>query len=200
MERGTKYLLGGLGALAAAGAAFFYLRETRGGEPAHDMLLKKGRFELRAYPALLVAETVQTGDRERATNRGFLKLASYIFAEERPGEPIEMTAPVLTEPSSDGFSGWKTRFIMPPEWTAETLPTPGAGVEINDIPARTVAVIRFAGYADDALLAEKEAELRRWIADNGLKIRGDAEYASYNSPVIPGPLRRTEVMIEVEGV
>lgn len=198
MERGAKYILGGLGALAAAGAAFFYLRETRSEEPEHAVLTRKGRFELRSYPALLIAETVQTGARERATNRGFLKLASYIFAEEREGDPIKMTAPVLLEPTTDGLAGWKVRFIMPAEWTAETLPAPGPDVGINDIPARTVAAIRFSGYADDAKLAEKEAELRRWIDESGFKVRGDAEYALYNSPVIPGPLRRTEVLIEVE--
>ncbi len=197
MDRGTKLILCGIGALAAAGAGFFYLRERRGDQVPYQSLKKAGSFELRAYPALLVAETVQIGERERAANRGFLRLASYIFAEEREGEPIAMIAPVLIEPTSDGLEGWKTRFVMPPEWTPDTLPAPGPEVDINDIPARNVAAIRFAGRADDALLAEKETELRRWIADNDLEVMGDAEYAYYNSPVIPGPLRRTEVLIEV---
>lgn len=197
MNRNTKLIAAGVTALAAAGAGFFYLRESRSNQAPYERLVKAGAFELRAYPALLVAETIQTGERDRATTRGFQCLARYIFAEEREGEAIAMTAPVLVEPSTDGLAGWKTRFIMPPEWTVETLPAPGADVEINDIPARQVAAIRFAGRADDLLLAEKEAELRRWIAENGYRPDGDAEYAFYNSPVVPALLRRNEVLIEV---
>lgn len=197
MERGTKLILGGLGALAAAGAGLFYLRETRAERIAYDRLDHDGLFELRAYPSLLVAETVQVGERERAMDTGFRLLARYVFAEEREGEPIAMTAPVLVEPSTDGVAGWKTRFIMPAKWTADTLPEPPPGVEINDIPARRLAAIRFSGRADDLLFADKEIELRKWIAGKWLKPAGDAEYAIYNAPIVPGPLRRNEVLIEV---
>lgn len=197
MNRNTKLIAAGLATLATVGASFFYLRETRHDRIRYDSLKKSGAFELRAYPALLVAETVQTGDRERATNRGFRILASYIFAEEREGDTIAMTAPVLTEPTSDGLDGWKTRFIMPSQWTEATLPPPGREVEFNDIPARKVAAIRFSGQADDTLFTDKESELYRWINDNGLKPIGEAEYAFYNSPIVPGPLRRNEVLIEV---
>lgn len=198
MNRKAKLIVAGIGALAAAGAGLFYLRETQSEKAPYTRLKTEGPFELRAYPALLVAETIQPGDREDATNRGFRLLARYIFAEEREGEPIAMTAPVLIEPSLDGIAGWKMRFILPAKWTEDTLPATGPDIGINDIPARRVAAVHFAGRADDALLADKEAALRGWIADTGLKPLGDVEYAFYNSPLIPGPLRRTEVLIEVE--
>src|SRR3546814_5003931 len=66
-----------------------------------------------------------------------------------------MTAPVLVESSTDGVAGWKTRFIMPAKWTAETLPAPGREIFINDIPPRTIAAIRFSGRADDILRSEE---------------------------------------------
>lgn len=200
MSRNTRLITAGIAVLAAAGAGFFYLRETRNGQPQFDRLIKEGAFELRAYPALLVAETVQAGAREAATDRGFRRLARYIHAEERGGEEIAMTAPVLVESSTDGIAGWKTRFIMPAKWTAETLPAPGREIFINDIPPRTIAAIRFSGRADDILLADQETALRRWCADRNLNLMGDAEYAFYNSPLIPGPLRRNEVLIEVAAI
>src|SRR3546814_4622945 len=88
---------------------------------------------------------------------------------------------------------------MPAKWTAETLPAPGRAIFINDIPPRTIAAIRFSGRADAILLADQETALRRWCADRNLNLMGDAEYAFYNSTLIPVPLRRNEVLIEEIG-
>ena len=49
--------------------------------------------------------------------------------------------------------------------------------------------------ATDALLAEQEDRLRGWLAKRGVKCKGEPEYAFYNSPMIPGPLRRNEVWL-----
>ena len=47
----------------------------------------------------------------------------------------------------------------------------------------------------DAMLAEQEDRLRGWLARNGDKSDAEPEYAFYNSPVVPGPLRRNEVWL-----
>jgi hypothetical protein len=70
-------------------------------------------------------------------------------------------------------------------------------VVIDEVATRTVAAIRFAGRPDDAVLAARETELRRWLSDRGLKAAKSAQHAFYNSPFIPGPLRRNEVLIEL---
>ena len=44
---------------------------------------------------------------------------------------------------------------------------------------------------DDA----QEDRLRGWLAKRGVKSNGEPEYAFYNSPMIPGPLRRNEVWL-----
>ena len=173
---------------------WFYARERTAEKPDYAELERDGAFSIRRYPAITVAETLQSGTRKRALNSGFGLLADYIFAESRGGKEIAMTAPVLAEPSGDR---WRVRFVMPAEEVAAGLPAPGPGVTIADVPARTVAVVRFAGRADDALLGRKERELRSWVAARGRAPIGTAEHAFYNSPFIPGPLRRNEVMLQL---
>jgi len=48
------------------------------------------------------------------------------------------------------------------------------------------------------MLAAKEIELRRWIESHWLTPVGPVEHAFYNSPVMPGPLRSNEVLIEIK--
>jgi len=183
----------GIGAAIAGGAAFFYVRELATEKPAFDLIEKDGACSIRRYPGVIVAETVRHGKRERALGNGFGVLADYIFAESREGEAIAMTAPVLADRRGDD---WRIRFVMPSKWTRATLPEPGPGVTIEELPARTMAAIRFAGRAGDADLARQEAALREWMLQRGLAA-GKVEHAFYNSPFIPGPLRRNEILIEV---
>lgn len=184
-----------LGAAMAGGAAWFYAREKATEQPSYDLVESDGAFSIRRYPRLLVAETVQSGIRKRALNSGFGVLADYIFAESRGGEEIAMTAPVLAEPAA---AEWRVRFVMPARYSRATLPAPGPGVSIQDLPARQVAAVRFAGRADDGLLYRQEEALRAWLAQRGVTPAGGAEHAFYNSPMIPGPLRRNEVLIPIE--
>jgi hypothetical protein len=185
----------GIGAAIAGGAAWFYAREMATEKPPFTLIEKDGARSIRRYPGVIVAETVRHGQRERALSSGFGVLADYIFAESREGEAIAMTAPVL----ADRHGGdWRIRFVIPAKWTRATLPAPGPGVAVADLPARTVAAIRFAGRAGDADLARQETSLRAWMLERGLKARGEAQHAFYNSPFMPGPLRRNEILIELE--
>jgi len=196
-------IAGGIVGLAAFGAAVYLLRETRVEQPDYTVVERDGAVEIRDYPALLVAETVTNGSRERALGDGFSRLAGYIFGKDRGGSDaasdrrdgkIAMTAPVL---SDGGGQEWRTRFVMPDRYTRATLPPTGEHVDIADVPARRVAVIRFSGMADDTELYAHERRLRGWMAERGLAA-GATVYAFYNSPFMPGPLRRNEVMIAIE--
>jgi DNA gyrase inhibitor GyrI len=84
---------------------------------------------------------------------------------------------------------------MPAGRTSEDLPEPPDTIDLVDLAPRRVAVVSFPGRADDKMLAEQEDRLRGWLARNGEKAGGEPEYAFYNSPVIPGPLRRNEVWL-----
>jgi hypothetical protein len=192
--RWAARIASGIGATLAGGAAWFYARERAVETPACETMERDGHFCVRRYPRLIVAEVRREGERTAALKSGFGLLADYIFAESRDGPAIAMTAPVLAEREGDM---WRVRFVMPAKWTRATLPAPGAAVAIDEVPPRTVAAIRFAGRPDDAALAAREVELRRWLADRGLKVAETTQHAFYNSPFMPGRLRRNEVLIEV---
>lgn len=188
----ARWIAAAAAGTAAVAAAAYYLNERNSEKPDYDLLIDEGRFALRAYPAMLVAETVQDGQRETALGNGFRVLSDYIFARSRPGKKIAMTSPVLTTRAD---TGWRTRFVMPSKLTRAELPDPAPGVTLCEQADRTMAAIRFSGTADDTALAENEAALREWMAANSLEPAGDVEYAFYNSPFIPGPMRRNEILI-----
>jgi hypothetical protein len=194
-RRTAAYGAAGVGLIAAAGAAYFIFREKNVEKPRHRVVEEDGQFEVREYPELLVAETTVAGERDYALDQGFSQLADYIFAKSREGDKLAMTAPVLS--ASAGGNDWATRFVMPAHLTRETLPPASPGVRINTVPARKVAAVRLGGTADEATLADYEEQLRHWIGAKKLRPAGEAERAYYNSPFMPAPLRRTEILIPI---
>lgn len=194
MDRRTKWIGGGvIAAAAVAGGVAWWMNRTE--QPDYTLIQHDDSIDVRDYPGLLVAETVTQGLRKDALGKGFTALADYIFAQSRTGEKIAMTAPVLSD--GDG-GGWRTRFFMPSKYRRDDLPAPGDDVKLVRMPARRVAAIRFSGVADDAMLAEREAELRTWIDANGHRVAGSVEHAFYDAPFVPGPLRRNEVLLPIE--
>lgn len=183
-----------LGLVAVGGWAWVSLNVA---EPTFETIVADGDFALRAYPALVVAETAKPGDRGQAVRAGFSPLAGYIFARGRPGEKIAMTAPVTQRREG---AGWTVQFVMPEGRALADLPAPaGPEVRLAEWPAARRAVVRFSGVADDASIAAAEARLRAWIAARGLTEVGEPPlYAYYNDPFTPGFLRRNEVLVTVE--
>ena len=192
--------------LALVGGAFYYLREKQTDEPDYRALATDGDYQIRDYPAMTVAETVVEGPRKSALSEGFAILADYIFAKSRDGERLAMTVPVIQDGGDpmasdpplfddDLEGGWRTRFVMPADRSADELPEPPEGIELVELPPRKIAVVSFAGRPDDRSLSEHEDRLRGWLARRGEATEAEPEYAFYNSPLIPGPLRRNEVWL-----
>jgi len=190
------YVLLGL-LLAVLGLFLFWYLQTRNVEIARYQVIEaKGPMEIRAYPALTVAEVTRTGTRDQAVRSGFGPLARYIFAREREGEKIAMTAPV-TQRSEDG--SWTIQFIMPSGYTLDSLPKPaGTDVRLREIPATRRAAIRFSGWWSDELFRAKDAALRDWLEGKGLETAGTPVFAYYNDPFTPGFLRRNEILYDLK--
>ena len=207
MKRG---LVAGAAVAGAAliGGALYVLQERKTEEPDYRAIRTDGDFQIRDYPSMTVAETIVQGPRKGALSAGFGIIADYIFAKSRPGETIAMTVPV-TQDSGDPMASdpplfddelegaWRTRFVMPAGRTVSDLPAPPRSIDLVELPPRKVAVVSFSGRADDRMLTEAEDRLRGWLARHGEKSNAEPEYAFYNSPVIPGPLRRNEVWLPV---
>jgi hypothetical protein len=202
-------ILGGLAVLAVG--AWIYVVSTVE-QPKYALVTQDGAIELRDYPALVVAEVTRRGDRNSAVRAGFGPLAGYIFAKNRAGESVSMTAPVtqqretiaMTAPVRQTQTGsaeqtWLVRFVMPAKYTLETLPKAGNDdVRLLQVPSTRRAAIRFSGVATDGLIATHEALLREWLAARRITILGAPTYAYYNDPFTPGPLRRNEVIFDIE--
>ena len=208
-----KILLIGVAALfllAVTAMAVFVFVVQNVETPEYRVVEQEGPFEIRDYPPLVVAEVTVRGERRKALSAGFSPLANYIFAKERAGDRVSMTAPVIqqrAEPiamtvpvtqSQDAEGVWTVRFIMPASYGLKDLPTPaGAEVRLRELPARRVAAVRFNGRTTDESIAVQEDALREWIDARGLCPAAQPVYAYYNDPFTPGFLRRNEVMIEV---
>jgi DNA gyrase inhibitor GyrI len=208
-----KWIFAGCGvAIIGAAVAFAQYRNTE--QPEFAVVRAEGDFELRDYPELVVAEVTSSGDRQRASGASFRRLAAYIFAQDRPAggeriamtspvlqqqaapdENIAMTAPVLQQKTSE--NAWAMRFVMPSKYTLETLPPAPSDITLTKIPARRVAVVRFSGNGSNDDLARMTRRLEGWMEGAGLTPAGAAEYAFYDAPMIPGVLRRNEVLIPV---
>ncbi|UYV15289.1 SOUL family heme-binding protein [Porphyrobacter sp. ULC335] len=184
-------------ALSAVGAAAVYAQYRQTEQPEFALVRADQDFELRDYPSLVVAEVSHTGSRERASGASFRRLAAYIFAQDRPagGDKIAMTSPVLQDETAPGE--WRMRFVMPSKYTLATLPPAPADIALTQMPARRMAAIRFSGNGGASDLALMEARLRDWMMVQGLMPAGEAEFAFYDAPMVPGPLRRNEVLIPV---
>lgn len=184
-------------------------------EPKFTLLEKDQFFELRLYEPKILAEVLVSGTMREASSKGFRLIADFIFgnniATSGKSEKISMTAPVLIEPHAEKISmtapvnveqygaGWKVNFVMPRQYTLETLPKPNNPlVKIKPIPAKKFAVIQFSGLVDAEKVAKKVTDLEQWISTKQLKVLGNAELAIYNPPWTLPFLRRNEVMIEVE--
>ena len=198
----------GIGAALLGGAAYYFLRERSQEEPDYRPLETDGDHQIRGYPPIVVAETVVNGPRSEALDQGHRVLADYLFAKSRDGEALPMANPVIQDSGDpmasdpplfdDDLEGaWRTRFVMPSDRTVEDLPDPPEGVELVELPARKIAVVSFSGRWSDTLLKEQEDRLRGWLAKRGMKAHGEPEYAFYNSPMTPGPLRRNEVWLAI---
>ncbi len=105
-------------------------------EPAFELIAKTASYELRAYPAVLVAETTIDASFDDAGSRAFRLLAGYIFGGNKSRQKLAMTAPVsqqaqpekiaMTAPVSQQAvaKGFLVQFTMPAGYTLATLPCP----------------------------------------------------------------------------
>ena len=180
--------------LAVYGGWIYFIKSVE--RPAYTTHLRDGSFEIRSYPSMIVAEIAKTGERRSAVGQGFGPLASYIFAKKRDGEKIAMTAPVMQSPETE--NQWVVRFILPSKYALEDLPKPdNPDISLVGQQPSKMAVVRFSGVATDALIAEREAALRSWMAERELTPQSAVTYAYYDDPMTIGFLRRNEVMFRI---
>ena len=195
---------------AILGAALFGMDAMAVEEPAFKSVLREGAFEVRDYPALVVAEVTVSGDQKAAASKGFRLLAGYIFGGNKRRQSIAMTAPVAQAPTSEKIAmtapvtqiqsagEWVVRFTMPSAYSMETLPEPNdPQVHLRLLPPTRFAVLQFSGQARKDDVAAKTAELEKHAGTHHLHVIGPASLAQYNPPWTLWFMRRNEVMVPV---
>ncbi|MEI6378307.1 MAG: heme-binding protein [Candidatus Falkowbacteria bacterium] len=185
-------------------------------EQAEYTVIKKMKgYEIREYPAHLVAQTVVKGPYGEALSQGFRIVAGYIFGGNTKKESIAMTAPVvaqkggqnkaesiaMTDPVVATAKGnsQTVSFGMPRGYTIETLPTPNdPRVKIVMIPAKKYAAKRFSWYRTDARVKQMQEKLLAALTRDKVAAQGSISYAGYNAPWTPPWMSRNEVLAELD--
>jgi effector-binding domain-containing protein len=164
-------------------------------EASYLVLEQDGKFEIRDYPAHVIAETLVQGGLEQAGKKAFQKLFRYISGDNRSRAKLAMTAPVGQRPAQ---GNWAVSFMMPASQSLETLPDPeDLKVVLRQVPARRMAAVRYSGFWDEKGYLRYKNELEAWIQVKGLAVAGEPVWARYNSPYTPWFLRRNEILIPV---
>jgi effector-binding domain-containing protein len=169
-------------------------------------------YEIRKYPARIVAQTKIPGSYSESMSEGFGIIAGYIFGGNTKKESISMTAPVvastktseniaMTAPvvaTADG-DFHVISFGMPRSYTLETLPKPNdSRVEILTIPEKRYGVMRFSWYRSDAQIKRTQEKLLLALARDGIMVTGNTAYAGYNAPWTPPWMIRNEILVEIK--
>lgn len=206
-----------LGATAAVGLGLFVIQDVLSHyeEPAYEVVIKEGNFEIRKYPQRITAEVVVPNDSKHPDNDAFRILAGYIFGKNRAKEKIAMTVPVTMEKSAREEStqkiamtvpvttetlesGMRMRFFMPSRFTLETLPVPVDNrVQLRTFSPQSFAVIGFSGLLTKKASKEHEARLRKLMREHSYEPKGEALVTAYNPPWTLPFMRRNEVWIPI---
>lgn len=198
-----------LSAVLLGGCSVVGIRTTE--EPKFEVIESEGDFEVRQYETYLVAKTTVTADYEESTSKGFRRLANYIFGDNIKEESITMTAPVIQEEKNEEISmtapviremkegKWEMRFVMPAEYTMETLPTPtDTLVTLEEEPAKKMAVKSYSGFMSEEKFESNKNSLLKWIEEKGYSAIAPPLSAGYDPPWTIPFLRRNEVMVEIK--
>lgn len=177
------------------------------------MIQKADGYEIRNYPAHIVAQTVVEGTSINgdAFNKGFTIIAGYIFGGNVKKESIAMTAPVVAQGSSEKIAmtvpvtasatgtSQVVSFVMPSGYTLLTLPTPNdSRIKLVEVPEQKIATRRFSWYRTDERFEKMQKQLFADLARDNVQMIGTPIYAGYNPPWTPPWMNRNEIMIEVQ--
>lgn len=184
----------------------------------YELVHRYPHFELRRYPAHVVAEVQVNATFDRAGNAAFRHLFNYISGSNTarqklamtapviqgtgPSQKLAMTAPVVQSgplPGTDAPADFVVAFVLPAGLTAGTAPVPAnPDVKIREVPGSLAAALRFSGSGSEAAFARRNNGLQAALTLAGLTAIGPPRFARFDPPFKPWFLRRNEVVQDVE--
>jgi hypothetical protein len=186
----------------------------------YEVLERHDGFELRRYPAHVVAEVHVRGTFDSAGTQAFRPLFRYISGENRSSRSVAMTAPVvqaaeaasaaeressekvaMTAPvvqQAEGDGRFVVAFVLPASFTEETAPVPtDPDVRIRTVPERLAAARRYSGRWSESGYRQQVSALVEALERAELTPVGAPTFARFNAPFTPWFLRRNEVVQDV---
>jgi hypothetical protein len=148
--------------------------------PKYEVLKSFDSFEIRKYPEMIMAySNMGSGKYSEQSSTGFRTVASYIFGGNDEEKKIAMTSPVIAEMGDN----MKMSFVMPESYALDDLPTPNnENVKIEIEQAKTVAVIGFGGFANDADIISYTKKLQTLLKESRIENTGKVFFYGYNPP------------------
>jgi hypothetical protein len=156
---------------------------------------KYNRFEIRYYEATLFTSVkLSTKGYKNSSGQGFSILARYIFGNNERNEKISMTSPV----SISLEDSMTMMFMVPKKLNKDMLPKPNqSGIEFREEPAKTVAAIRFSGWANETKIEKYKQNLKAALDAEGIKYSNQFYFFGYNAPYEVFN-RKNEVIVELQ--
>lgn len=160
----------------------------------YEVLKEYVGFEIRKYPpALFSSVKLEANSYKSVSSQGFRTLAGYIFGGNETKEKIAMTSPVTMEIRDTS----KMMFLVPKEWDKDSLPKPNdSTIYFEEYSERTVAAIRFGGWADDEKIKNNTEQLIKLLEAEGIEYTNKFAYLGYNPPY-DLVNRRNEIIVEL---
>ena len=156
---------------------------------------KYNGFEIRNYKAALFTSIkLSKNDYKETSSKGFSILAGYIFGKNDRNEKIAMTSPV-TMSLEDSTT---MMFMVPSKFEKEDLPKPNqSSIQFKNEPEKTVAAIRFSGWANDEKIEKYKQELIALLEKEGISYSNRFYFLGYNAPYELFN-RRNEIIVELD--
>lgn len=174
---------------------FYFILAQRNIEIYPYVVKKKyKRFEIRSYEtALFTSVKLPTKGYKNSSTRGFSILAGYIFGNNERNEKIAMTSPV----SMSLEDTMTMMFLVPKKFNKDKLPKPNqSAIEFKEVPAKTMAAIRFSGWANDTKIEKYQQDLKAALDAEDIKYTNRFYFFGYNAPYEVFN-RKNEVVVEL---
>ncbi len=182
-------------------------------ELKYEVIQKENRFEIRHYPAYIVAQ-VTVENTGKPENQAFRILAGYIFGnntskskiamsapvmthKDQESEKIAMTAPVLMETTQE--NKMTMSFSMPSKYSLQDLPEPNdKRIKLVKVSEHYMAALVFSGFWGKEKNDQLAQELTAWLTKHPKYHQVSKPFfAGYNPPWTLPFLRHNEILIKL---
>lgn len=192
----TLLIIGGLVVAAIVGTQIYLIRDRGKTETYPFKVVKNYQdFEIREYESTLFTSVkVSSSEYDKASSQGFRILGNYIFGGNERKQKIAMTSPVAMSMEDS----MRVMFMVPRDLNKETLPKPNqSNIEFREEPAKTVAAIRFGGWANDKRIDKYKDKLTHALEAKGIDFTNKFYFLGYNAPFeLLG--RKNEIIVELK--